>query len=174
MEEIQPKTGKVGLTFGLVLGAISIIFGLMLYSMDLHYTRGWEVNLVNFLIMAGVIIWAISHFKKTNGGFISLGEAMKVGLATAVVAGIVAIIWQMIFTNVIEPEFMEKVFEMSKAEMIEQNPKMTDEQIEQGEGMIKMFTSPGVMVVMTLVIALFFGSLISLFTGLVMKKQKPA
>ncbi len=174
MEEIQPKTGKIGFTYGLLLAGIGIIFGLMLYMADLHYERGWAINLVNFLIMAAVIVMAISYFKKTNGGNITLGEAMKVGLATAVIAGIVSLIWQMIFINVIEPEFLNNVFEKSRVEMIQENPKMTAEQIKQGEGMIKTFTSPGVIAIMTLVSFLFFGSLISLISGLIMKKQKPA
>lgn len=172
MEENEPKTGKVGLMYGLLLGGVSIIFGLMLYSVDMHYERGWAVNLISFLLMAAVIVLAVIQFKKANEGFISLGEAMKVGLATAVIAAILGIIWQMIFTNFIEPGFMEKVFDISKAEMIEQNPTMTDEQIEQGEGMIRFFTSTSTMVIMGLVVSLFFGSIISLITGLIVKKQK--
>lgn len=174
MEENQPQTGKIGFTFGLLLGGVSVIFGLMLYTADMHYERGWAINLINFLIMAAVIVLAISQFKKANGGFISLGEAMKVGLATAIIAAIVGIIWQSIFVNFIEPEFMNNIFEMEKSKMIEQNPTMTDEQIEQGEGMIRFFTKPSIMVVMSLVVSLFFGSLISLVTGLIVKKQKDA
>lgn len=174
MEETQPKTGKFGLTYGLLLGGISVIFGFLLYSMDMHYERGWAVNTVNFLIMAVVIVLAIYQFKKANGGFISLAEAMKVGLATALIAAIVGILWQIVFINFIEPEFLDKIFEISKAEMIEQNPKMTDEQIAQGEGMIKMFTSKSVIAIMALVGSLFFGSIISLVGGLILKKQKPA
>lgn len=171
MEGNQPTTGKTGLMYGLLLGGASIIFGLMLYSADLHYTRGWEINLISILLMAAAIFIAISQFKKANGGFLSLAQAMKVGLATAVVAAIVGIIWQMLFMNLIEPDFMDKVFEISKAEMIEQNPKMTDEQIEGGEKMIKMFTSPSVIAVMGLVFSLFVGSIASLISGLIMKKQ---
>ena len=174
MEVNQPKTGKFGLKFGALLAAISIIFGLMLFSADLHYERGWAVNLINILILTGVIILAISQFKKANGNFISLPEAMKVGLATAVVAAIIGIVWQMIFINFIEPDFMEKIFQLSRAEMIEQNPTMTDEQIKGGEDMIRTFTSPGVMVVMTLVFSLFIGSIVSLITGLIVKKQNPS
>lgn len=174
MEENQPKTGKIGLNYGLLLGGISIIFGLMLYAADLHYERGWEINLISILLMAGVIVLAISQFKKANGGMLSLAEAMKVGLATAIVAAIMGIIWQMVFINFIEPDYMDKVFQISRAEMIEQNPKMNAEQIKGGEDMISMFTSPGVMVVMALVFSLFIGSIASLISGLVMKKQKDA
>ncbi|NND80110.1 MAG: DUF4199 domain-containing protein [Maribacter sp.] len=173
MEENQPNTGKFGLTYGALLGGITVIFGLILYSLDMHYERGWTINLVNFLIMASVISLAIVQFKKACGGYISLGQAMKVGLATALIAGIISIVWQMVFINVIEPEFMDKIIEISKAEMIEQNPNMTDEQIAQGEGMIKMFTGTGAVIIMTLVASLFFGSIISLVTGLIVKKQKP-
>ena len=173
MEEIQPKPGKFGLTFGLILGGIGIVLALMLFSLEMHYKRGWEINLINFIITTSVIVLAISQFKKANQGFLSLGEAMKVGLGTAVVAGVVAILWNMVFTNFIEPDFMDKIFEISRDEMIEQNPTLTDEQIEQGEGMIRLFTGTGMIAVMLLVGSLFFGSIISLVAGLIMKKQKP-
>lgn len=174
MDENQPKTGKVGLRFGLLLAAVGIIFSLMLFFADLHYERGWAINLVNILLMAGVIFLAISHFKKANGTYLTLGEAMKVGLATAVVAALVGIVWQLIFINFIEPDFMDKVFQISRAEMIQQNPKMTEEQLKGGEDMIRMFTSPGVIVVMALVFSLFIGSIASLIIGLILKKQKEA
>ncbi|WP_430907379.1 DUF4199 domain-containing protein [Maribacter sp. 2-571] len=171
METTPPKTGKFGLVYGLILSAISVALGLILYSQNLHYERGWAVNLVSVIIMISVISIGIYQFKKANAGFLSLGQAMKVGLGIAVIAGIVGVLWQMVFMNVIEPDFMENVVERSKVEMIQQNPTLTDEQIAQGEKTIRMFTKPSVMAVMGLVASLFFGSIISLIAGLIMKKQ---
>ena len=37
MEEQQPKTGKFALNYGLLLGLVSIVFGVMLYTQKMHY-----------------------------------------------------------------------------------------------------------------------------------------
>jgi len=173
MEEVQAKPSKYGLIAGLIYGGIGIIISLMLFSLEMHYERGWEINLINFIISVAAITLAIGQFKKANGGFLSLGQAMKIGLATAVVAGIVTILWNLVFTNFIEPEFADRVFDIARDGMIEENPTWSDEQIEQGESMIRFFTGNGMISVMILVGSLFFGSLISLFAGLIMKKTKP-
>ena len=64
--------------------------------------------------------------------------------------------------------------EYSIDQAIEQNPELTDEMIEAIEGSIEFFLSPSMIAVFGLGSALFFGSIISLITGLALKKNKPA
>lgn len=168
--ENQPKTGKYALNFGLLLGAIGIIFALILYSMDLQYEQGWTLFIVNILIMAAVVCFGISQFKKANGGYLTLVQALKVGLGIALVAAIVSIIYQMIFINVIEPEFQTNVMEIRKNEMIAKNPGMTQEQVDGAVEMMEKFSGPTAIIIFSLVGSLFFGFLISLIGGLIMKK----
>jgi hypothetical protein len=56
--------------------------------------------------------------------------------------------------------------------IIEQNPQMTDEQLEQAKGFAAMFNNSGVNVAITIVFSLFLGLIISFFSGLVMKKTE--
>ncbi|MGB5271086.1 MAG: DUF4199 domain-containing protein, partial [Eudoraea sp.] len=91
MEENQPKTGKFSLNYGLILGAIGVIFGIMLYSMDAHYSQDPSNTVISILIMVGVIIWGIINFRKANEGFLTLSEALKLGAGIALVAGIITV-----------------------------------------------------------------------------------
>jgi len=57
-------------------------------------------------------------------------------------------------------------------QMSEQN--MTESQQSQALEMTKMFISPWFFATMTLVSSLFFGFIISLITGLILKRENPA
>ncbi len=173
MEENQPKTGKFALNFGILLGAISIIFLVMLYLMDMHYDRSWGLMIVNGLIMISVIAFGIFQFKKANNGFLTLTDALKVGLGIALIAAILGVFYQFIFANYIEPDFMANTMEMQQREMIAQNPNMSKEQIDSAKEMMQTFSNPALGAAIGIVVALFFGFIISLFSGLIMKKQKP-
>ena len=171
MEENQPKTGKYSLNYGLILGLISVVFGIMLYSMDAHYTQDPANTVISIVIMVAVITIGIYNFKKTNGGYLSLSEALKLGAGIALISGIIAVIYTIILANVLDPEFASKVAELQKAGD-EAAGVMSDQQIEQRyDGTINYFwiTYPFI-----LIVNIIFGLIIGLIDGLIMKKQKPA
>jgi hypothetical protein len=170
MEENQPKTGKYALNFGLVLGVISVIFGIMLYTLDMHYQRNTAVTIVGVLITIVVLFFAINQFKKNNDGFLTLSEALKVGVGAALIAAIIGVVYQYALANYIDPNFMDKAMDAQMAEAMA-NGKMTSEQVEQGKEMGKKFFWVGYPIY--LIISVLFGLIISLVIGLVIKKNRP-
>ena len=71
----------------------------------------------------------------------------------------------------IYPEFIEMQKETAYEQMIEQNPSMTQEQIDQAMNISGMFMSPGFFSIMSVVGALFFGLIVSLIAGLIMRSD---
>ena len=170
MENQQIKTGSFALKYGALLGGIGITFGIMLVVMELHYEQSWAVTAVNIAIMIAAIIIGIYQFKKANGDYLSLSQALKVGIGVALVAAILNIIYMLILTNVIEPDFWDKSLEIGKSVMLEKNPNMIMEQANNAIEMQKKFmwiTYP-----MILIFNIFVGFVISLIAGLAMKKEK--
>lgn len=170
MDENQPKTGKFALNYGIILGAVSVVFAVMLYSMDMHYDQGWTIRSVSLALTVAAIIFGISQFKKANGGFLSISEALKLGAGIAVIAGIIGIIYFFLLSNVIEPDYMDKMYEIGKQTAMADNPKLTEEQINQGIEMQKSFawlTYP-----IILIFNIIIGLVIGLIGGLILKKQK--
>ncbi len=167
----KPKTGTYALKYGLILGAISVIIGLMLYSMDMHYQQDWKVGIISMVIMITIIVMAQLQFKKDNGGYISLGEALKIGIGLSLVAGIIGVIYNQILGNVIDPDMMQKAIEYQRQKM--EAGGMTQTEIDQAMEMGEKFKGPGMQIAFGLIGSLFLGFVFSLISGLVVKKTAP-
>ena len=171
MEENQPKVGKYSLNYGLILGAISVIFGIMLFTMDAHYSQDPSNTVISIVIMVAVTIWGIYSFRKANGGYLSLGQAVKLGAGVALVAGIIGVIYTLVLSNVMDPEFATKIAEINKAKA-EAAGQLNADQIQmQYDNTINYFWfSYPVILIFNIIIGLVIG----LIGGLILKKSQPA
>lgn len=170
MEENQPKTGKFSLQFGLIAGLAGIVFGVMLYTMDMHYERSFAIQAVQFGILAVFVVIALLQFKKANNGFIKLGQALKIGAGVGLVASVLGTIYFLVLSNVIEPAYMENMMELEKIKAFDGNPKLTQEQWDQGVAFQKKLFP--VFLAFGLVISALFGLIVGLITGLIIKKEE--
>ena len=173
------------LKFGAILGVVSIIIHLINYSFgDVYYQFKSEslkadgkvmniiIGLLGLLAMIFIIVYAIKAFKNSNGGFLSLGQGVKIGLGIALISAIIGVIYNFIFINVIEPGFFAKGYEFMEQALIEKYPDMPEEQLEMSLNMAKKFASPVGSSLMSLVMSLFLGLIISLIGGAVLKKNE--
>ena len=171
MEENQPKTGKFALTYGLILGGISVIYAFMLYTMDMHYQGGAAVMLISIGLMIAAVIIGMMQFKKANNGFMSFGQALKVGVGICLISGIIGVIFNQILANVIDPEMMSKAIEYQRGQLMEGtalSPEQIDAQIEMGQ----KFSTPSMQVLFGLIFSVVLGFIVSLIPALVLKKQE--
>lgn len=171
MEENKPKTGKFALTYGLILGAVGVIFAFMLYTADMHYQGGIAVMLISLALSVAGIVLAMIQFRKANNGYMSFSEALKVGVGVSLIAGIIGIIFNQLMANVIDPDMISKAMEFQRNQLME-TTAMTPEQIDSQLEMGKKFSTPTMQIVFGLVFSLVFGFIISLISGLILKKQE--
>lgn len=173
MQNPQPSTGKFALNYGLVLGLISVAFVVVLYATNNLLDQNWITTVISFIIMIGVIVYALNAYKKANGGFMSLSQAIKVGLGVALIGALVGAVYNFIFMSFIEPNFIDLIIDKQRETMVEAQPNMTTEQIDQSLEMVKKFAGPWISSAFQIVGGLFFGFIISLIAGLIMKKENP-
>ena len=157
MDNQKASLKKIALNYGLLLGLASIALSVVTYVMGVHLERPWWASVIGIIIMAALIVYGLKAFKQDNEGFLSLGEAIKVGLAISVIAGILGAVYNYV----------------TREQMIEQNPTMTEEQMEMGLSITEKFMSPGIMSAMAIIFTLFLGFIISLISGLIMKQNRP-
>ncbi|MEZ4882794.1 MAG: DUF4199 domain-containing protein [Flavobacteriaceae bacterium] len=173
MENQTASLKKIALNYGVLLALLSIVLQVISYVLDVHIDRPWWLTVLQLLISVSVIVYGIKAFKTDNAGFLTLGQALKIGLAISLIAGIIAVVFNYIFMNYIDPDFIQKTLDFSREQMLEKNPDMPQEQIDIAMNMSAKFMSPMIMSAFSIIATLFFGFIISLFAGLAMKKNPP-
>lgn len=173
MENQKITTVKTALNFGLILGGISLVYSLMLFFLDMHYQGETATSLIGYALLIGLVLWAIMHFKKNNDGYISLSEALKTGVGTALISAIIVCIYTIVMIQYLDPEFLDKSIEYQKQKMLQENPEISVESVNKMFDMQKEFSGPFIISGFIIIFNLFFGFIISLIVGLIVKKSKP-
>lgn len=170
MEAQKPTVGKFAMNYGVILGVVMILIGVISYVTGLALEGKQWPQWLYYIIFPIVIFYAISQFKKQNANVLSLGQAIKIGLVIAAISAVVYIIYGLIFNYIIDPEFMGQVKEVVRDKMLEA-PNATQEIVDQQMKMVEMFMNPIVGSALWIGLSLFFGLIYSLIGGLVMKKE---
>ena len=171
MENQQTPTKKIALNYGIYLAAASILLHVSLFAMGKHLEQDWKVTVLGIAITAVLITLGIKKFKEANGGLLSLGQGLKTGISIALISTVIYIVYTLLFMNVIAPDTMEQGLELAR-QKLEENPNMSEDQIEAALEMQKKFSSPGILAAVMLVFSLFIGFVISLIASLVMQRKE--
>ncbi|MBV7268627.1 DUF4199 domain-containing protein [Winogradskyella luteola] len=170
MEHQKPTAGKFALNYGVVLGMVMLSISVIMYVTGMALEGVQWPAVIYYIAFPVAIIYGISQYKKSNANTLSLGDALKVGLAIAIISALVYVVWIFLFNYVIDPEFTAQSLEIVKDKMLE-NPNMTEEQIKQSLEWAEMFSSPSAASAFWIAMSLFFGLIYSLIGGLVMKNN---
>lgn len=173
--ENKLSISKFSINPGLILGGIMILISVILYIIGINPFESSWVGWVTYPFIAIVIFYYQKNYRDTqNDGFLSLGEAVKIGVTITVVAGILAAIYNIIFTEFIEPDFIEKGLMIMEEKMLDENPDMAQAQIDMALGMVRKMQSPYISVPLAIVFNAISGLIIGLITGFFTKKNNPS
>jgi len=173
MNPKNPSLKSIIITYGLLLGGISVVFQLMLFFLDMHYKNDTTAGIVSLVIMIGIMLYAFFQYRKSNEGFLSLGEALKMGIGIALVSALIGIVYTQVLINVLDPDTMQKQMELSMETLKAENPEIPQEALETARSIQEKMSSPLILTAIQIVFALFFGFIISLIGGLIVKKSRP-
>tara|TARA_R110000787_G_scaffold86285_7_gene184050 strand:- start:6803 stop:7330 length:528 start_codon:yes stop_codon:yes gene_type:complete len=173
MENQKSSIKQIALNYGVIWGLLSIVLSVVAYVTNNYIDRPMWLTIAGLAIMIGIIVYGLKAFKSDNEGFLSVSEALKVGLAISVIAGIIGTIYNLLFVTVIEPEFINQTLEFTRETLITDNPEMTQEQMDMTMGITEKMMTPLVMSAMGIIFTLFLGFITSLIAGLVMKVNRP-
>ncbi|WP_062059068.1 DUF4199 domain-containing protein [Aquimarina longa] len=172
MKNAKVSSKKTIINNGVLLGIISVLLGVIMYVTNTYTDPHWVYNLVGFLVIIGIITYGIKSYKTSNNGYLTLSEAIKIGLGIALIGGIIGAIWSLTVTTVIEPDYTQQVLEVQREKMIETYPDFSQEQIDQSMSIAEKLSSPFVSIALSIIASLFFGFIISLISGLIMQKKQ--
>ncbi|MDH7914162.1 DUF4199 domain-containing protein [Winogradskyella sp. SYSU M77433] len=170
MEHQTPSIKPIAYTYGLYSALLSIAGLIIMYVANMD--KNWILSSISVVVSILIFVYGIKAFKTANANILSLGQAIKVGLAIAVIAGVITAIYSYVHYEFIYPEFIEMQKETAYNQMIEQNPNMTDEQIEQAMSISNLFMNSTFFSLSSILGSLIFGLIVSLIAGLIMKNDR--
>lgn len=168
--ENQVNSKQIIINYGLMLAGASILMSLIQYATGTHLEQSWTVAIIGFALLITVIVLAIKKFKSSNRGYISWGQAVKVGVGVAIISGLIGAVYQYVFMNFIEPDMLNLIAEKQQQTLLDQG--YSEEQIEASIEMGKKFQGPGIMAAMSVIGSAIFGFIVSAIAGAIMKKDE--
>ena len=160
------------LHYGTILGLLSIVFALIIFFLDLHYAQENSVSFVNYGISITVLIIALLDFRKTNNEILSLGDSIKMGMGVFLISAIYVSIYTFILLNFLDPETLIKSLEVTEMKILEQNPEISEDQLDQILSFQEKFSTPFVISTVLVIFSLISGFFSSLILGLIFKKPR--
>lgn len=167
---------KNGLSFGVVIGLLSIVISTIMYLIDITLFTKWWLGILIFFLNLILGIVAVSKAKKAMGGYISFKEAFTTYFIAMAIGALIGSVFMSILFNVIDPGakviIMDSVKEMTVNMMQGIGAKTEDikKTIEQLEATDNFSVASQVK---SYFWGLLFYIIIGLIVAAVMKKENP-
>ena len=160
-------------------GYASLVGGLMFIGS--HYiVRDIDFNLLEIFGYASIfasltfVFFGIKHFRdQLNQGVVTFGKALIIGLAISAIAGVVIGVLDIIYVEVINPDFVSEYLQysleglketLSVAEFEEQKAVLTEQ--------MKLFEKPAMSGLLMFGIVFSIGIIVSLISSLILQRKK--
>ena len=168
--ENQANSKSIILNNGLYLGITGVVVGLALWASGKYFELQWVGNLVGFIATILFIVLGINKFKSDNGGFMSWGQGLKIGMGIVMISAVITVIYTLLLTNVIDPNLQAQGMAFQEQAWIDQG--LSSDQIESAKEMTEKFQSPLIISGIILIFAAFIGFIISAIVAAIMKKSE--
>jgi hypothetical protein len=170
--KISTIIGQYGVLFGLIM-ILEFVIGYV-FNIDPQTNKiyGIVINVLNFLVLPFVFCFlGAQNYKKSQGGLISIGESLKIGVGLTALGSLINGIFFMIFT-IMFPEYIDELIAKVQSITIQQNPNMSLDQIKMMTGMMKKMMSPIISIPLGIVMYSFIALIHSVIVGLIVKKEQ--
>ncbi|WP_299246559.1 DUF4199 domain-containing protein [uncultured Aquimarina sp.] len=160
------------LKYGLLCGIATIIFNFLTYLSG-NYTKQNLFHVTIFLLItSSSVILGMIMFKKANDNYINLREALKIGIAIAVIGGFLTILWKILLIKVIDPEIITQLEDKQIKLIAENSANFTQENIEKQIAITRKYSSPIIQIGANILENLLVGTVFGLIGGLIIRKKR--
>lgn len=169
MENQAPSIKPIAYKYGIYSALLSIAGLMTMYVMSMN--KNWTLSIISIVLSITIFYYGIKEYKTINSNTLKLGEALKVGLAIALIGGLISAVYSYIHYKFVYPEFITMQRETAYGQIVLSNPNMSSEQIEQTMSITEIFLTPGFFSLSAILGSLIFGLIVSLILGLVLKND---
>lgn len=153
---------------GSIIAGILILYTVVLMLTDqiANQKLGW----ISYFIMVLALVYFVREHGKSSDHILQFGQLFSYGFKASAFATILMLAFQVVF-NLIFPEMKEKMIEIAVEEMAK-NPRVTDEALDMGIGIINKTFWP--LVIAGTLFGTMVVGLIGSLLGAAITKKRPA
>jgi len=151
-----------------------ILFGLpFLLGMGVNFDYGELIGYTSMVLSLLFVYFGIKHYRdNVNEGKVSLGKAIGIGMLIALFSAVGVALFDYIYTTQINPDFADQYIEYSIKKMeVTLSPEELKIKSTELRQQMKDYGSPGFMAFMMFVSLVILGFIISLISGLILKRK---
>ncbi|MEP6795159.1 MAG: DUF4199 domain-containing protein [Saprospiraceae bacterium] len=164
------------LKWGLITGMVYVIFSLGSNMMGVQESGnkmlGFGMGALILVATYFPIYLGVKEAREQDlGGYITLGQGFLTGFKIAVIAGVISSIFTLIYTKIIDPNFIDNI--MAGIEDQWDKAGMPEESKDMARKWTNFFMNPIAFSIMSLLSALFWGLIKGVVAGAMLKKEAP-
>lgn len=168
MEEKTVSVWKSTLMPAIYLGIVSILVSVIFYVTGNMFST-WASYLSYPIIIAGIVYGQLTY-KRELGGTLTYGQAVGSGVITLIYASVITGIYSYLLYKVIDTSLIEQTRAFLEQKLLQQG-KLPDEQIDTFVNIMMKIYTPPVSIITSIFGGAFTGLIISLITGIFVKKN---
>ena len=169
-EEDRITVGEVARKWGLYVGLIGIVYGLIQQFAGLATS-----NVANYLgsviLIAGVVL-AHKEFKRDGNGFMSFKQGFGIGSLITIYSSLISVVFTYVYIKFVDDSMMTMIKEQQIEQM--ENRGMSEAEIEQAMEFTSSFMTPEVTMVFALIGSIVIGIILSLIISAITKNEDPS
>lgn len=156
---------------GLFLGLFLVIYQIITQFLDIALNP--NVGYISYLVIIGTLVWSMLEFRKENDGYMSYSQGLGLGTILSAVGAAISSGFSIFYMTVIDPGFKDRMLNMMRTRMEEQNPPVPDEQIDLIIKTTEWMFHPLPLFFMGVIFFVIFGFFLSLIISIFISKSKP-
>ena len=160
------------LKYGLMLGIIWFIYKLTNNLLSVDYNNNKILFVIEIIIHFGATTFFIYKYKIKNNNFLSLKQAVIIGLGIVSIGSFIPVSHDYIYDNFVEYDLIVEKIEAKKENISTKNPDLSDEEIAQKIQKLKDNRFDKSQYIIEFIWNLSLGLIISLLGGALMQKNK--
>jgi hypothetical protein len=162
-------------TYALILSIASAVLNLVLYFTGFQTEKlatGQYFQWLGFVIMFVVLWLGIKAVREESPGkYMSYGKGVGTGVLISLYSGLMSAVYTFIHFKFVNTEFVDYNMQIVRAKW--EQAGMGADQMEKADGITRMFMGPVAMAIMTPIMAVLLGLVLSLIISAFLKRPAP-
>src|SRR5690242_9751302 len=109
METDSNANMRHALTWGLILGMVSILLTLLVYVINRELFASFTLAVISIAIMITILILSVTRRRKELGGYLRFGNAFMVCFVAVATGMLISSVFNYVMYNMIDPDLAEFV-----------------------------------------------------------------